>query len=179
MDKTQQDRLDQAIARTRPGIEPKADFAAWQRSHPDAVRALQVGVFRTRHTNLRLAFAAAAMVAVAFSAGMYFDRFITKAQMARLQASVTQAVTTRLAQDLQLYAQQYGAAALAAANAYTQQQLAALARSIEATRWADRQELTSALQQLELNRLQDLTFIGNSLYAWASMGAQYTDQQAN
>jgi hypothetical protein len=176
MDRSERDWLDEAIIKTRPDFMPVPDFAKWQQSHPQAIEALGLGPYRAiRRVGWRVLLATAAMIPFVFGLGLILGRSITNRQMAQMRASVIEAVEAQMSQQMASAAQQYASAALAAANAYTRQQVTGLATAVEATRQSDREQIAAALQQMQLARLQDLTYLGNSLYAWWTMHMQSSD----
>ncbi len=166
-------RLEQVIKACRPQYEPKADFEAWTRAHPSAIEALRTGpIYKTRWWS-RIA----AIVVVSLAVGVVLGTFITQTDTDRLRTELAAAIATELQDQLQLYAEQCSAAALTAATKYTQQHVAELANSINAVRLLDRQQILMAIQQIELNRRQDMAVLGSSLYALANINTQVEPSQ--
>ena len=68
---------------------------------------------------------------------------------------------------------------LAASSTLTEQRLIQLIDLIEAARERDRLQVASALEEIELNRLQDKSQIGNDLVALAAQTSELRDKAPN
>ena len=74
---------------------------------------------------------------------------------------------------------EFAAQTLAASNTLTEQRLLKLAELIEAARERDRLQVAAAIEEIELNRLQDKSQIGNSLVALAAQTSELRDKRLN
>lgn len=176
MDTTQQDKLDKAIMMIRPNLQPVPDFAAWQSSHPEAIRALQLTAFRHRGTPWLLI---AAAICLSLAVGIIIGQVLSRAQIKRVEQALAQRLSTQFDDQMRAYAQQYAASALAAATAFTRQQVAELASTVSTVRWVDRLQLASAIRQLQIDTALDMAYLGTSLYALSSMTGGNTVELPN
>jgi hypothetical protein len=68
---------------------------------------------------------------------------------------------------------------LAASNTLTEQRLIQLIELIEAARERDRLQVAAALEEIELNRLQDKSQLGSGLVALAARTSEFRDMKPN
>ena len=180
-------RLEQAISRTAPRPGPTADFSQWQQAHPQALAALQAGAHQQpRPSSLFLMARIAALLLLTLAVGVAIGRLSSRQRIdlkplraemeISLKASITEAVKKDLAQEMEWRMAQYATQTLAASRALTNQRIGELARSMAAARWVDRQRVVSALEQVEMNRVQDTARLGSTLYALATPSDQTQDK---
>ena len=74
---------------------------------------------------------------------------------------------------------EFASQTLAASNTLTEQRLIQLVELIEAARERDRLQVAAALEEIELNRLQDKSQIGNGLVALAARTSEFRDKKPN
>jgi len=74
---------------------------------------------------------------------------------------------------------EFASQTLAASNTLTEQRLIQLIELIEAARERDRLQVAAALEEIELNRLQDKNQFGNSLVALAARTSEFRDMKPN
>ncbi|MDH4240736.1 MAG: hypothetical protein OEW48_14345 [Phycisphaerae bacterium] len=74
---------------------------------------------------------------------------------------------------------EFASKTLAASNTLTEQHLIQLVDLIEAARERDRQQVAAALEEIELNRLQDKSQIGSGLVALAARTSKLRDKKPN
>ncbi|MBP8303906.1 MAG: hypothetical protein KBE04_07255 [Phycisphaerae bacterium] len=180
-------RLEQAISRTAPGPGPVPDFNQWQQAHPEALAAIKAGAHKQpRAVRPLLLTRVAALLLLALAVGIAVGRLSSRQQVdlerlraeleTSLRASITDAVEKDLAREMEWRMAQYATQTLAEAKAVTNQRISELARSMAAARWTDRQRLVSALEQVEMNRLQDTARLGTRLYALVAPSDQTRDK---
>ncbi len=74
---------------------------------------------------------------------------------------------------------EFASQTLVASNTLTEQRLIQLIELIEAARERDRLQVAAALEEIELNRLQDKSQLGNSLVALAARSSEFRDMKPN
>jgi ABC-type uncharacterized transport system fused permease/ATPase subunit len=74
---------------------------------------------------------------------------------------------------------EFASQTLAASNTLTEQRLIQLIELIEAARARDRLQVASALEEMELNRLQDKSQLGSGLVALAAQTSELRDKRPN
>lgn len=74
---------------------------------------------------------------------------------------------------------EFAAQTLAASNTLTEQRLIQLIELIEAARERDRLQVAAALEEIELNRLQDKSQLGSGLVALAAQTSEFRDKTPN
>ena len=74
---------------------------------------------------------------------------------------------------------EFAAQTLAASNTLTEQRMLKLVELIEAARERDRLQVATALEEIELNRLQDKSQLGKGLVALAARTSELRDKRPN
>ena len=194
-----QDVQDGLPARRDKVIDALRSYTPAQ-PHPLWIRILTSGA-------ARLAVAAVVLITAGFLAGRLsaptVDAELLRAQ---LYASLAEAVTAQVEQDMlaqlskqydtafaansdrlkdQLHQQvrrdltEFAAQTLAASRTMTDQRIIELVRSIEAARAVDRRRIATALSQIEWNRYRDKTEIGSGLETIAARTTELLHTQPN
>jgi len=126
---------------------------------------------------IKFAAAAVLLICAGFLAGRLFAP--QPINVEQLRAEIETSLKSSLAANCEqikdeLYQQvrrdltQFAAQTVAASTTVTDQRLIELIQLIEEARMRDRVRVATALEQIELNRLQDKTQLGNGLYSLAT-----------
>lgn len=147
----------------------------------------------------KLAAAAVLLIAAGFAIGRLTTPSIDMEQLHAalensLRASLTEEMDQRwqkaftancikfkdeLQQQVRRDLTEFASQTLAASNTLTEQRLIQLIELIEAARERDRLQVAAALEEIELNRLQDKSQLGNSLVALAARTSEFRDMKPN
>lgn len=181
----------QAIKRTRSALTDK------ENRRQNSSTKIWSTIFKSNLS--KLAAAAVLLIAVGYAVGRLTTpqpdmEQLQSALETSLRASLTKEMDRRwqtaftaycikfkdeLQQQVRRDLTEFAAQTLAASSTLTEQRLIQLIDLIEAARERDRLQVASALEEIELNRLQDKSQLGNSLVALAARTSEFRDMKPN